>query len=167
MQGYLLIAVLLWVSTALETAWPLWLRAAYQPPHLVVAVVACTGLLRGAVDGCFAGLLGAVLLAGAGHIPLGGLSAGLILVGAGAGMLRGTLFAERATVAILVSVAGLVVSEVVRMIFLPPLEFAVWLRALGASVVLTALISPLAFWSVLLTRRREPGLESVPPWRQA
>lgn len=167
MQSYLFLTLLLWVSAALQTSWPLWLRVAGQPPNLLVAVVACTGLLRGATDGCLAGLLAAVLLAGAAHVPLGGLSAGLILVGTGAGLLRGTLFGERASVAVFVSVAGLVVSEVVRMVFLPPLEFLVWLRALGAGMVLTAIVSPGVFWAVRGTRRREPGLDAVPDWRRA
>lgn len=167
MQSYLFLTLLLWVSAALQTSWPFWLRIAGQPPNLLIAVVACTGLLRGAVDGCLAGLIAAVLLAGAAHVPLGGLSAGFILVGAGAGLLRGTLFGERASVAIFVSVAGVVVSELVRMVFLPPLEFLVWFRALGAAMLLTALVSPLVFWAARGTRRREPGFEVAPTWRRA
>ena len=94
MLGYLGGFALLLVCVALQGAWPPWLRICGQPPNMVVAAVACIGLVKGARDGCLAGLVSAVLVAGAEQTPLGGLCVGFMVVGAGAGLLRGSLFAE-------------------------------------------------------------------------
>ncbi len=154
-MAYLAITVLLCLSTALQGSWPFWLQVGGQPPNLLVAAVACIGLVRGAVDGCLAGLIAGVLLAGAGHLPLGGLLLGLMVVGAGAGFLRGSLFAERVSVAILIAAAGVVISEFLRMICTPPPEFLVWVRSTLASAVFTALAAPAVFWLSRLTRPKE------------
>lgn len=156
MQAHLITLLLLWVSVALQGAWPVWLRIGGQGPQLVVAVIVCIGLVRGAVHGCLAGLVGAVLLAGAGHIPLGGLFAGFMLVGALAGFLRGSVFAERATVAVLMAAVGVLLSELVRLIFQPPPEFLVWLRATMCAALFTALLAPAVLWAVKLARPAEP-----------
>lgn len=156
MQAYLISLLLLWVSVALQGAWPVWLRIGEQGPQLVVAVIVCIGLVRGAVQGCLAGLVGAVLVAGAGHIPLGGLFAGYMLVGALAGFLRGSLFAERAMVAVLMAAVGVILSEFVRLIFQPPPEFFVWLRATLHASLFTAVFAPVTLWAAKFARPPEP-----------
>lgn len=158
MQAYLITLLLLWISTALQGAWPVWLRIGGQGPQLVVAVIVCIGLVRGAVHGCLAGLLGAVFLAGAGHVPLGGLFAGLMLVGSLAGFLRGTVFVERATVAMLMAAVGVIISELVRLVFQPPPEFLVWLRVTLYAALFTAVLAPAVLWAAKLTRPAEPTI---------
>ena len=156
MLSYLLSIFFLWVGTAIQFTWPVWLRVFDQPPHLLLALVACTGLVRGAVDGCLAGLVAGVLLAGAAQLPMGGLLLGFMVVGAGAGLLRGTLFSERVMVAILVSSVGVVIWEILRVILQPPAVWATWFSGMLGSIILTALVAPLAFWLMRLTKPREP-----------
>jgi len=155
MQAYLVGLLLLWLSSAFYGAWPAWLRISDQAPELVLASVACLGLIRGAAAGCAAGLVGAVLIAGAGHVPLGGLSIGLMLVGAGAGMLRGSLFSERMFVAVLCATLGVAVADLVRLIVTPPPGFVVWLRDTGAAMLLTAIFTPGIFAFARLARERD------------
>jgi len=155
MQPYLVGFLLLLLFVALQGAWPSWLRIAEQPPGLVVAMVVCIGLARGATDGCLAGLVAAILHSGADHIPMGGLFVGLMAVGGCAGFLRGSLLSERLEVAVLVAAVAVVLSGALRMIFVPPPEFVVWLKALMASALYTALLAPLPFWLAKFTRTSE------------
>lgn len=156
MRTYLGGFALLVACTALQGAWPMWLRIGGQPPGLVVSAVACIGLVTGAVHGCLAGLVGAILLAGATHVPVGGPFVALMLIGAGAGLLRGTLFAERLLVAVLIATLGAIAAGFVRLVFLPPPEFLVWLRGTFASALLTIIATPPVFWLARLTRAGEP-----------
>ena len=158
MQGHFITILLLLVSVALQGAWPVWLRIGGQPPNLLVAVVTCTGLLRGAADGCLAGLIAAVLLGASARIPLGGLFVGFMLVGAAAGFLRGSLFAERLQVAILMAALGVVGWEFVRMVFVPPPEFVIWLGGTISSALFTALAVPVVFWATKFARPKEPDI---------
>ncbi|MEN6345844.1 MAG: hypothetical protein ABFE16_11125 [Armatimonadia bacterium] len=155
MQPYVIGILLIWVSTALQAAWPVWLRIGGQAPNVLVAVVACIGLVRGAYDGCLAGLVAALLLGGTCHLPYGGLFVGFMLVGAGAGTLRGSLFAERTLIAVLIATCGALVFGLVRMVFAPPLEFVPAVGGIFASALLTAILAPVVFWLTCLTRRRE------------
>ena len=149
---------MLLVCVALQGAWPPWLRICGQPPNMVVAAVACIGLVKGARDGCLAGLVSAVLVAGAEQAPLGGLCVGFMVVGAGAGLLRGSLFAERLVVAVLVAFAGVVVSSVLRAIFMPPPEFFVWTKGVASSCLLTVVMTPPVFWMLRLARERQAAI---------
>ena len=158
MRSYIIGFVLLLGCASLEDAWPFWLRIGGGPPFLVVAAVACIGLVRGAVDGCLAGLVGALLLGGATHTPLGGLFLGFMAVGTLAGLLRGTLFAERLPVAVLIAALGVTVASIVRMIFVPPPEFLPWTKATLGAVVLTAHAAPLVFWLARFTKPPETAL---------
>jgi len=155
MQSALIGFLLLLVSTALQSAWPPWLCIGGQPPNLLLAAVVCVGLVRGALDGGLAGLVAAVLLGGSTHTPLGGLFAGYMVVGTVAGLLRGSVFAERMLVAVLISFVGVLVFETLRMIFVPPNELSVALRAMFWSALFTALAAPLMFAVARLIRVRE------------
>lgn len=155
MQSALIGFILLLVSTALQSAWPPWLCIGGQPPNLLLAAVVCIGLVRGAFDGGLAGLGAALLLGGSSHAPLGGLFAGYMAVGTIAGLLRGSIFAERVLVAMLISFVGVLVFETLRMIFVPPYELAVTLRAMFSSALFTALAAPVMFGAARLIRARE------------
>lgn len=155
MQSALIGFIILLLSTALQSAWPTWLRIGEQPPNLLLAAVMCIGLVRGAFDGSLAGLVAALLLGGSSHTPVGGLFAGYMVVGAIAGLLRGSIFAERVLVAMLISCVGVLVFETLRMFFMPPYELAVTLRAMFWSALFTALSAPVMFWAARLIRSRE------------
>lgn len=155
MQSYLTGFALLWVSVALQGAWPFWLRVGGQPPNLVVAAVACLGLVRGPTEGCLAGLVAAVLVAGAAHAPIGGLLVAFMAVGALAGLLRGSLFAERVPVAMLVAVIAVVIASFLQMVFVPPPGFVVWLSGTVVSALYTVLVVPPIYWLARLTRPRD------------
>ena len=155
MRFYLLALAIILLCVCFQDAWPYWLRLAGQSPALVVAVIACLGLLRGAADGCLAGLVGALLLAGSGHVALGGLSLSYMALGASAGLLRGTLFAERLLVAVLIAAVGVIATNILQMLFVPPREFVVWLGDTLASAAFTALVTPLLFWLARLTKPPE------------
>ena len=61
-MAYLAYLVLLVLLTAIERTWPGWLLIYDQGPQLVAAAIISAGLCAGPVAGCFAGLIGALLL---------------------------------------------------------------------------------------------------------
>lgn len=158
MYAYILTFLILVLTTALQGAWPTWLRIAAQPPDLIVAAVVCIGLRRGATEGCLAGLVAAVLYGAAAHVWMGGLVVAFMLIGAGAGSLRGTLLSERVEVAILAAAIAVIVAAFVRMVFVPPGAFLVWLKGTGAAAFYTALAAPAIFWITGLVEPREPDV---------
>lgn len=158
MRAYVIGFLILLACVALQDAWPPWLRIAAEPPAFVVAAVACLGLVRGPVDGCLAGLVGAELLAGAQGLPMGGLFLGLMTVGTLSGFLRGTLFAERPLVAVLITTVGVLATNLLRIVFAPPGEFVVWMRDTFVSALYTVLAAYPIFWLARLTRSPDTAL---------
>lgn len=155
MRPFIVAFVLLWLGSAFYGAWPPWLRIAGQAPDFVLATVACLGLYRGAVAGCGAGLAGALFIAGAGHVPMGGLSLGLMLVGTGAGLLRGSLFSERIFVAVVCAILGVAVAGLIRLVVIPPPGLMVWLRDTAATMLLTGIATPPIFALARLAREQD------------
>lgn len=158
MQPYLISILLLIFSAALQGAWPAWLRIGGQAPELVVAAVACIGLSRGAFEGCLAGLIAAVLQGASAHTPLGGLFASFMVVGACTGFLRGSLLSERTEVALGASAGAVLLAGFIRLVFMPPEVFLLWLKGVFQAAIFTVIITPPVFWITRLMHRREPHI---------
>ena len=158
MQPYLVSILVLILSAALQGAWPAWLRIGGQAPELVVAAVACIGLSRGAFEGCLAGLIAAVLYGASAHTPLGGLFAAYMVVGACAGFLRGSLLADRTEVALGAAAVSVLLAGLIRLVFMPPEVFLLWLKGILQAALFTVIITPPIFWITRLMHRREPRI---------
>ena len=138
---YLAYSILLVVLTALERTWPGWLLVYGQGPHLVTASVIAIALCAGPVAGCFAGLLGALLLGSVEAAWLGGVFVGYMTLGLVVGLLRGALLAERALVAALVTLAAVPVVELIRLLFAAPPSPGPWLLETALSAPYSALLA--------------------------
>jgi hypothetical protein len=138
---YLAYPILLTLLTALERTWPGWLLIYGQGPHLVVAAVVGVGLCAGPVAGCYAGLIGALLLASVESAWLGGTFLALMLLGTVVGLLRGALLAERAPMAALVTLVAVPVVEGIRLLFAAPPDPGPWLLQTAIAAPYSALLA--------------------------
>ncbi|HCA47614.1 MAG TPA: hypothetical protein DEP45_09760 [Armatimonadetes bacterium] len=140
-MAYLAYLVLLVLLTAIERTWPGWLLIYDQGPQLVAAAIISAGLCAGPVAGCFAGLIGALLLGSAESAWLGGTFFAYMALGTVVGLLRGTLLAERAPMAALVTLAAVPIVEIIRLIFAAPPNPAPWVLQLLIAAPYSALLA--------------------------
>ncbi len=138
---YLAYPILLMLMTAVGRTWPGWLLIFGQGPELVVASVVAVGLCAGPVAGCYAGLVGALLLASVEGAWLGGAFFAFMLLGAVVGLLRGSLLAERAPMAALVTLAAVPIVEVIRLLFAAPPDPGPWLLHTAVAAPYSALLA--------------------------
>jgi cell shape-determining protein MreD len=138
---YFAYAILLVLITAIERTWPGWLLVYSQGPNLVIASVIAIGLCAGPVAGCFGGLIGGLLLGSVEGSWLGGVFVGYMTLGLAVGLMRGTLLAERAPVAALVTLAAVPLVEVIRLIFAAPPSPGPWLIETALSAPYSALLA--------------------------
>lgn len=138
---YLAYPILLMLMTAVGRTWPGWLLIFGQGPELVVASVVAAGLCAGPVAGCYAGLVGALLLASVEGAWLGGAFFAFMLLGAVVGFLRGSLLAERAPMAALVTLAAVPIVEVIRLLFAAPPDPGPWLLHTAVAAPYSALLA--------------------------
>ena len=117
---YLAYAILLVVLTAIERTWPGWLLIHDQGPALIVAAVVSAGLCGGPVAGCFGGLVGALLLGSIEGAWIGGAFFAFMALGTAVGLLRGSLLAQRAPMAALVTLIAVPVVQIIRLLFSAP-----------------------------------------------
>ncbi|MFO8080078.1 MAG: hypothetical protein R6V07_07205 [Armatimonadota bacterium] len=140
-MSYLAYAVLLILLTAMERTWPGWLLISGQGPELVVAAVVAIALCAGPVAGCFGGLVGALLLGSVESAWLGGAFFAFMLVGTVVGVLRGSLLAERAPMAALVTLAAVPLVEIIRLLFAAPPDPGPWLLQTAIAAPYSALLA--------------------------
>ncbi|MGD9495842.1 MAG: hypothetical protein AB7Y46_06000 [Armatimonadota bacterium] len=145
---YLAHLALLILATAIERTWPGWLLVREQGPHLVLATVVSIALSAGPVAGCFAGVIGGLLLASMQGAWLGGTFIAYMALGIVVGLLRGQLLAERVLVASLVALLALPVVELIRLVFSAPPSPGPWLLHTLIAAPYTALVAAPVFAAV-------------------
>jgi cell shape-determining protein MreD len=139
-------AVAIIIAAALQRAWPQALRFGSVAPELVLVLVACTGITRGAVAGCASGLLGGFLVAaGSGGGAYGSLIASHMIVGFLAGQARGRLFVDHIIAAPVVALLATVLAAFIQLVGSPPSQFAPWLAEAALGGLYNVLVSPTAY----------------------
>lgn len=134
------------LAAALQRAWPQSLRLGATGPDLVLVLVACIGITRGAVAGCASGLLGGFLAAaGAGETAYGSLIASHMAVGFLAGQARGRLFVDHVIAAPVVALLASVLAAFIQFVGSPPSQFAPWLAESAIGALYNVLISPMSY----------------------
>jgi len=155
--SYLAYPVLLALATALERTWPGWLLVHGQGPHVVLATVIAIALNGGPVAGCFAGLVGGLLLASAEGSWLGGMFVAYMGLGTVIGLMRGQLLAERVLVASVVALIASPVAALIGLLFAAPPSPGPWLLQTLAAAPYTALAAAPVFAAVeAVTRLLHP-----------
>ena len=137
---YLAEFVLAVILGASQFAWPTWLRLFEQPPDLAVILLVAVGLTRGPLEGCWTGLVTALVVGSLGGTPLGGLFVSHMGAGTVLGLLGGRIFPDYIPVAMLVAAAAAVLMNVVELLFLPPASLGPWLTATVSQAVMTGLV---------------------------
>ncbi len=156
-MSYLAYVVLLALATALERTWPGWLLLQGQGPRVVLATVIAIALSGGPVAGCFAGLVGGLLLGSAESSWLGGLFIAYMGLGTVIGLMRGHLLAERVLVASVVALIASPVAALIGLLFAAPPSPGAWLLQTLAAAPYTALAAAPIFAAVeLVTRLLRP-----------
>lgn len=156
-MSYLAYVVLLALATALERTWPGWLLLQGQGPRVVLATVIAIALSGGPVAGCFAGLIGGLLLGSAESSWLGGLFIAYMGLGTVIGLMRGHLLAERVLVASVVALIASPVAALIGLLFAAPPSPGAWLLQTLAAAPYTALAAAPIFAAVeLVTRLLRP-----------
>ena len=140
-MAYLAYLILLVLLTAMERTWPGWLLIHDQGPGLVVAAVVSIGLCGGPVAGCFGGLVGGLLIGTAEGSWLGGTFFAFMMLGTVVGLLRGSLLAERAPMAALVTLTAVPIVEIIRLIFAAPPSPVPWVLQLVVAAPYSALLA--------------------------
>ncbi len=155
-------AVAIILSAALQRAWPQPLRVGAAGPDLVLVLVACIGITRGAVAGCASGLLGGFLAAaGAGEGAYGSLIASHMVVGFLAGQARGRLFVDHIIAAPVVAVLATVVAAFIQLVGSPPSEFTPWLAESAVGALYNVLISPVSYVYARAVNLRWPSSDEA------
>jgi len=124
-----------------QFAWPTWLRLFQQPPDLAVILLVVIGLTQGPVEGCWAGLVTALMAASLGGTPVGGLFVSHMGAGTILGLLGGRIFPGHLPVGMAVTAVAVLVMGIVELLFLPPASFGPWLAAVLSQAVLSGLVA--------------------------
>ncbi len=124
-----------------QFAWPAWLRLFQQPPDLAVILLVVVGLTRGPLEGCWTGLVTALMTASLSGTPVGGLFVSHMGAGTILGLLGGRIFPEHLPVAMAVTAVAVLVMGTVELLFLPPASFGPWLAAVLSQAVLSAVVA--------------------------
>lgn len=147
-MSYIAYPVLLALATALERTWPGWLLVYGQGPDVVLATVVAVALCAGPVAGCFAGLVGALLLGSVAGSWLGGLFIAYMSLGTVVGLMRGQLLAERVLVAVVVALIASPIAALISLLFAAPTTPGPWLLHTLTAAPYTALVAAPVFAGV-------------------
>jgi len=126
---------------AWQFAWPTWLRLFQQPPDLAVILLVVVGLTRGPLEGCWTGLVTALVVGSLGGTPLGGLFVSHMGAGTILGLLGGRIFPDYIPIAMLVAAAAAMLMNIVELLFLPPASLGPWLTTTVSQAVMTGLVA--------------------------
>lgn len=127
MAIYVVYLLLIAVCTALQHTWPAWLLLWGRPPDLALAAVVCAALTGGPVLGCYTGFCSGLLVGSTESALLGGYFIAYVGTGTALGWVRGSLFADRVTVAVVVVLCTAPMVDLIRLIFAPPVDPGLWL----------------------------------------
>ncbi len=128
--GELVVAFLL---AAAQTAWAPRGRVEGLGPDLVLVLVVLVGLFRGAEEGAWTGLVGALVRGALTDFPPGGLFFSYMGVGIAMGLLGQQIFSDRLPVLMLIVFVSLLAARLVGLVFYPTAGFGSWL--VGALIV--------------------------------
>ena len=127
MAIYVVYLLLIAACTALQHTWPAWLLLWGRPPDLALGVVVCAALTGGPVLGCYTGFCSGLLVGSTESALLGGYFIAYMGTGTALGWVRGSVFADRVMVAVVVVLCTAPVVDVIRLIFAPPASPGPWL----------------------------------------
>jgi len=124
-----------------QFAWPTWLELLQQPPDLAAVLLVAVGLTRGPLEGCWCGLLSALMAGALGPAPLGGLFISHMGAGTVLGLLGGRIFPDQVPVAMVVTAITVLIMSLVEALFWPPPGLGPWLAATVSQTVISALVA--------------------------
>ena len=159
--GHLLSFALLLVCVSAQFAWPGWLKLYGQAPDLTLAAVISLGLTTGGSFGAVAGFLGAFLWASVAALPMGNLFISHMGLGFLAGAMRGRMFSDRLSLAMILIAAGVVVAAIVNLLLAPPPNPQAWVSTVLARAVYAALATMVIYPLVRLLARYYPEPEEL------
>lgn len=159
--GHALSGALLLVCVSAQYVWPNWLELYGQAPDLTLVAVISVGLITGGFSGLVAGFLGAVLWASVAGAPMGNLFISHMGLGFLAGAMRGRMFSDRLSLAMIVIAAGIVVAAITNLLLAPPPNPQAWVSAVLARAVYGALIAVAIYPLVRLLSRYYPAPEEL------
>lgn len=131
--------LVLLICVAAQSTWPTWLRLRGQPPDLALAAVLSIGLTTGAGSGAMAGFLGAYLWASVAGVGMGSVFVSHMGLGFLAGAMRGRMFSDRLSLAVILVAAGVIVAAVVNLLLAPPASPQSWVSVVLARAVYSAI----------------------------
>ncbi len=156
MRPALAYAVLMYLLTALQAAWPSFAFVGGTKPDLLIIAAIGIGLSRGPVPGLVAGLAAGFLASVVETGPIGALVVSSMGVGYLSGRLRGRLYAESVPVAALVCALGALLAEIVRLLIAPPPDPASLLVSGPARVGFALVLGPVLYLLLKAVNRRWP-----------
>lgn len=139
--GHTISALVLLVLASAQSTWPAWFRLQGQPPDLVLIAVLTLGLTAGAMPGLVAGFLGAFIWAAISGVPMGHLFIAYMGLGFVAGSMRGRMFSDRLSLAVIIVAAGVFVASVISLMLAPPPSPQSWVAAVLARAVYSAALT--------------------------
>jgi cell shape-determining protein MreD len=159
--GHALTFVLLLVCVSAQIAWPGWLKLHGQAPDLTLAAVISLGLTAGAPAGALAGFLGAFLWASVAALPMGNLFIAHMGLGFLAGAMRGRMFSDRLSLAMILIGAGVIVAAIVNLLLAPPPTPQSWISVVLARAFYGAVAAMAIYPLVRLLSRYYPVPEEL------
>jgi rod shape-determining protein MreD len=159
--GHLWSFGLLLVCVSAQFAWPGWLKLYGQAPDLTLAAVISLGLTAGAPAGAVAGFLGAYLWGSVAALPMGNLFISHMGLGFLAGAMRGRMFSDRLSLAMILIGAGVIVAAIVNLLLAPPPTPQSWITVVLARAFYGALATVAIYPLVRLLARYYPVPEEL------
>ncbi|MEN6640851.1 MAG: hypothetical protein ABFE08_00250 [Armatimonadia bacterium] len=141
LKGYIFTVLVLLICVAAQAVWPPWLRLRGQPPDLTLAAVLSIGLTTGAMSGLFSGFLGAYLWASVAGVAMGNLFISHMGLGFLSGAMRGKMFSDRLSLAVILVAAGVVVASVINLLLAPPPSPQSWVIAVLAKAIYSGIMT--------------------------
>lgn len=157
--GIVISTLLMIICAAAQTTWPSWLRLYGQVPDLTLGAVICVGLCTGANSGLQAGFLGAFFWGAVSSSPWGNLFLSHMGLGLVAGSLRGRVFADRISIAVLLVALGEVLASIVQLLLAPPPSPQAWFGHMLMRALYSGLLAVPLYLLVRALRRHYPEPE--------
>jgi cell shape-determining protein MreD len=156
-------ALMLLLMAAWQSTWPLWLKLQGQGPEITLAAVVCIGLVAGGPAGLVAGFIGAWLWASVSSAPMGNLFVSYMSLGLLAGSLRGRMYSDRITVAMIIVAVSVVMASVIRLVLAPPPSPQSWLVVVTIRSLYSAVMAIPIYLMVRAVRRYYPEADETYP----
>jgi hypothetical protein len=139
--GHLLSFVGLLICVSAQFAWPGWLKIHGQAPDLTLVAIISVGLVAGAPAATVAGFIGAFLWGSVAAVPMGNLFISHMGLGFLAGAMRGRMFSDRLSLAMILVAAGVIVASIVNLVLAPPANPEFWVGAVFSRAIYAAIVT--------------------------